>query len=205
MKQKWVPVALVVLSVLVGLVIKFSLNQEYEYHGVVYQDSQPAPPIDLASAKGDFLLSEQTGKVVLIFFGYASCPDICPSTLSDMKRVVASLNSYEEDVLVAFVTVDPDRDSIEKLGEYVALFNQDFIGLSGTEEALASIWNNYGVVREIDDSSESMAGYLVNHTSRIYLIDPHGRLYITYGFGTPPENISEDIQHILDEASALRQ
>ncbi len=199
MYRKWTPIILVALSIAVGLLIVFTTNQQYEYHGVVYQDPQPAPQISLSGSKGEFKLSDQQGKIVLLFFGYTSCPDICPSTLSDMKQVFNLLGDRADRAQVAFITVDPERDTVEKLSQYVSLFNPGFIGLSGTEDELAPIWDSYGVVREIDDTSGSQAGYLVNHTSRIYLVDPEGQLFITYGFGTPAEDISEDIDHILRE------
>jgi protein SCO1/2 len=198
MYQKWAPIVLVVLSVLIGVVINFSIDQEYEFNGVLYQDPEPAPEINLAGTKGEFSLADQRGKVVLVFFGYTSCPDICPSTLSDLKRLVSTFDDDSSRIQVVFVTVDPKRDSPEKLKEYLPLFNQDFIGLTGDVEELSSVWNAYGVIREIDDSSNSVAGYLVNHTSRLYLIDPEGRLLLTYGFGTEPDAIAQDIAHILE-------
>jgi len=194
--QKWIPIILVVFSLGAGIFIRF--NRPYEYNGVVYQNPEPASSISLPGTQGDFSLEDFSGKAVVLFFGYTSCPDICPSTMSDLKQVKEYLGEEANKVQVVFVTVDPERDTLEKLGSYVTLFNPSFIGLSGTEEQLQPVWNGYGVFREIDTESDSMAGYLVNHTSRIYLIDPAGRLLITYGFGTPPEEITEDILHVLD-------
>jgi len=111
---------------------------------------------------------------------------------------VAALGEAADDVQVVFVTVDPQRDTFEKLNSYLSLFNPTFLGLSGTEEDLEPAWNGYGVFREIDTESETAAGYLVNHSSRLYLIDPSGDLALTYSFGTPPEDIAKDIKHILD-------
>ena len=199
MFQKWAPIVLVIVAVLIGVVIRLSPDQKIDYHGVVYEDPKIAPQIKLSSGDGEFNLADQKGKVVLLFFGYTSCPDICPSTLSDMKRVLNTLGEDADRVQVIFITVDPERDTNDKLGEYVSIFNPDFVGLSGSESELSPIWDSYGVIREIDDSSKSLAGYLVNHTSRLYLIDPLGRLFITYGFGTPIEDISDDIKNILNE------
>lgn len=197
--QKAIPIILVVFSLGAGIYIRFS--RPYEYNGVVYQNPEPAPAIELTGTEGEFSLEAYEGKVVMLFFGYTSCPDICPSTMSDMKRVMDYLGDEADRVQVVFVTVDPERDTVEKLSAYVTLFNPSFIGLSGSEEELQPVWNGYGVFREIDDESDSMAGYLVNHTSRVYLVDPQGRLLITYGFGTAPEEITEDIAHVLDSSS----
>ena len=199
--QKWIPVLLVVVAIAAGIVIRLLANQTYEYKGVLYENPQPAPAIVLPGTQGQFNLADQAGKIVLLYFGYTSCPDVCPSTLSDMKKALEDLGNQSSEVQVVFVTVDPDRDTLDKLGSYVTLFDPSFIGLSGTEDQLAPVWDSYGVYREIDTSSESMAGYLVNHTSRIYLIDLEGRLLLTYGFGVPPEDISEDIVHVLKTRS----
>lgn len=175
------------------------MDRDYTFKGVVYQDPQPAPDFVLTSAEGDFRLSDQEGKLVMMFFGYTSCPDVCPASLSDMKRVVTELDGWEDELAVVFITVDPERDTAEKLEMYVSLFNADFKGLTGTEEDLMPVWNSYGVIREIDSETESMAGYLINHTARIYLVDQDGRLLLTYGFGTPPDEIRADVEYLLGD------
>jgi protein SCO1/2 len=187
-------------ALMIGLIaagIAISAAGDHEFHGTVYANPEIAPEIVIHHEEGIYRLSEQRGKVVLLFFGYTSCPDICPATLSDMKQVHAALGDLAEKLQVVFVTVDPERDTAEKMGSYLSLFNPEFIGLTGDEQDLMSIWQGYGVFREIDNSSESMAGYLVNHSTRVYLIDPDGRLFITYSFGTSVEEITEDVRHIL--------
>ena len=186
------------LIIAIGIAITLTLTQNHTFHGVVYENPSQAPEIRLNSSETQqFDLAEQNGKIVLLFFGYTSCPDVCPSTLSDMKRVLTILEEDAEFVQVVFVTVDPERDTIDKLNSYMALFNSTFIGLTGTQEELEKVWGDFGVIREIDTSSQSAAGYLVNHTSRIYLIDQAGRLLITYGFGTLPEDIAKDVAYLL--------
>lgn len=175
------------------------IEREYAFKGVLYQDPQPAPDFVLISAKGEYRLSDQKGKLALIFFGYTSCPDVCPASLADMKRVVAEIPGWEDQIEVVFITVDPERDTPEKLNMYVSLFDDGFVGLTGTEEELTPVWSSYGVVREVDRETESMAGYLINHTARIYLVDREGRLLLTYGFGTPPDEIRADVDYLLGD------
>jgi len=190
-------ISLVALVVLVALIL--ILTQEYQFEGAVIDPAQPAPPLDLIDANGqEFDLKKYQGDVVLIFFGYTSCPDVCPTTLSEMKRVEAALGEAAEDVQVVFVTVDPDRDTFEKLDAYVSLFDPSFIGLTGSSEALEKAWKDYGVFREIDTESETAAGYLVNHSSRLYLVDPDGKLAVTYSYGTPADTIAKDVNYILN-------
>jgi protein SCO1/2 len=188
----------VILVFSIGLAIILSATQEYAFNGVVYENPQAAPPIKLIESNNQrFEFKNHTNKIVLIFFGYTSCPDVCPSTLSDMKRLLSILGEDSEFVQVVFITVDPDRDSVDKLNGYMSLFHPKFIGLTGSDEELEKVWGDYGVFREVDTSSDTAAGYLVNHSSRIYLIDQSGRLLITYGFGTSPDSMAKDISYIL--------
>lgn len=137
------------------------------------------------------------GKAVLLFFGYTSCPDVCPTTLAELKQ---ALNELDEEIArqvqVVFVTVDPERDTPERVQEYVNHFNPDFIGLSGSESELVQVWHQYGVFREIVDGT-SAAGYIVNHTARVTLIDQDGNMRISFAFETPVEDIVHDLKLLL--------
>ena len=168
------------------------------FRGTAYSEPYPpAPEFTLAHEDGRFQLPETRGDIVLLFFGYTSCPDICPTTLAELKTALERLGEEKaENVKVVFVTVDPERDTPERVQEYVNHFDSDFIGLSGSEEELAPVWNEYGVYREIVDGT-SAAGYLVNHTARVTLIDQDGNLRASYGFDTPVENIVHDLQLLL--------
>jgi protein SCO1/2 len=188
----------VILVVAIGLGIFLGFLQEYAFNGVVYENPKPAPQIILdGSDDAQFNLKSLSDKIVLIFFGYTSCPDVCPSTLSDMKRVTKLLGDDADSVQVIFITVDPDRDTVEKLNSYLSLFDPKFLGLTGSVSDLEKVWDEYGVYREVDTSSKTAAGYLVNHSSRLYLIDQKGRLFLTYGYGTSPESIAEDIEYLI--------
>ena len=169
------------------------------FRGTTYSEPYPpAPEFTLARESGSFQLEEARGDIVLLFFGYTSCPDICPTTMAELKTALERLGEEKaENVKVVFVTVDPERDTPERVQEYVNHFDADFIGLSGTEQELAPVWNEYGVYREIVDGT-SAAGYLVNHTARVTLIDQEGNLRVSYGFDTPVENIVHDLQLLLN-------
>lgn len=169
------------------------------FRGTSYTEPYPsAPEFTLTREGGNFELADARGDIVLLFFGYTSCPDICPTTMAELKTALERLGDEKaENVKVVFVTVDPERDTPERVQEYVNHFDQDFIGLSGSEEELAPVWNEYGVYREIVDGT-SAAGYLVNHTARVTLIDQEGYLRVSYGFDTPVENIVHDLQLLLN-------
>jgi protein SCO1/2 len=157
-----------------------------------------APDFVLTDQHGQpFRLSEQRGRVVLLFFGYASCPDVCPTTLGIWKRVQADLGADAERVRFVFVTVDPERDTQERMREHLALFSPDFVGLTGTLEELEPIYQAYGVFREKETLPDSELGYQIVHTSSAYVIDADGYWRLRFLFGTPAEDIVHDVRELL--------
>ena len=189
---------LLIGSVAAGIAL---FSKPESFRGTIYAEPYPAAPeIELARAAGtDFRLSEMRGKVVALFFGYTSCPDICPTTMAEFKQALEGLGPKADQVQVLFVTVDPQRDTPERLQEYVDHFNPDFIGLSGAEPELAKVWNSYGVFRQVVDGT-SAAGYLVDHTARVTLIDQQGNLRLSFPFDTPVEDVVHDLNLLLEES-----
>lgn len=168
------------------------------YRGSVLDEPVTVPDFTLTDQYGQpFRLSDQRGKVVLLFFGYTSCPDVCPTTLGTWRKVHQALGQDAEQVRFVFVTVDPERDTAERLGLHVNAFNQDFVGLTGTPEELEVVYDLFGVVHEKDTSSGSALGYLVNHTATTFVIDPDGTWRLRETYGTEPEDYVHDIQQLL--------
>jgi protein SCO1/2 len=188
--------SLAVVAAAILLALLFA--KPVSFHGTSYNEPYPtAPQIELIKMNGEtFRLSDQKGKIVLLFFGYTSCPDVCPTTLAELKQVMDGMGNQAEQVQVVFVSVDPKRDTPEKIQQYVEHFNQKFIGLSGSTDELQIIWDNYGVFRE-EVESDSAFGYIVNHTARTYLIDADGNLRLSYGFQTPVEDMVSDLKILL--------
>ena len=169
------------------------------FRGTTFGEPYPqASEIELTRSDGsNFRLSEMRGNVVLVFFGYTTCPDVCPTTLAELKLALAELDKEDAaQVKVIFVTVDPERDTPERVQEYVDRFNPEFVGLSGTQADLEKIWQAYGVYREIVDGT-SAAGYLVDHTARVTLIDQQGNLRVSFPFETPVEDVVHDLSLLL--------
>ena len=196
MNTKVVQVGLGILA-LIGVVIAVTIfiPKTETFRGTLYEPALPAPEIVLTQGDGSsFRLREKRGDIVLLFFGYTSCPDVCPTTLSEMKRVMAELGADAEKVQVVFVTVDPKRDTPQKLQEYVSIFSPAFIGLSGSMEELEKVWSDYGVYREEEELPNSATVYLVNHTARVYLIDRDGNLRLSYSYGTPMDDFVHDLK-----------
>ena len=189
------------LLALIGVVMAavLLLPKTETFRGTLYDPALPAPEIELARDNGgNFQLSEMQGNVVLLFFGYTSCPDVCPTTLSELRKVNEELGKNADRVKVVFVTVDPERDTPEKIQEYVSIFNPAFIGLSGSTNDLEPVWKEYGVYREIDKATSSASGYLVTHSARVYVIDPDGNLRLSYSYGTPTEDIVHDLKILFN-------
>lgn len=199
-KQQVFVVVGVVLVGVIGLILTTQIApKEYIYQGSIIEPPVEAFDFELAMAGGEsFRLGDQRGKVVLMFFGYANCPDVCPTTLSEFKRVHEALGEDAGQVAFVFVTVDPERDPPEMVAQYARAFNPDFIGLSGAEEELAPIWEEYFVYRNRVES-ESASGYLMEHSARVMVIDKHGNLRMTFPFGMADEAMTEDVQHLLAE------
>ena len=169
------------------------------FRGTTFGEPYPAAPeIVLDRSDGSsFRLSKMRGSVVLLFFGYTSCPDVCPTTLAELKLALAELDEDDAaQVKVLFVTVDPERDTPQRVQEYVDHFDPAFIGLSGSQVDLERIWTAYGVYREIVPGT-SAAGYTLNHTARVTLIDQQGNMRVSFGFDTPVEDIVHDLKLIL--------
>ena len=179
----------------------FLFSKPDTFRGTTYAEPYPvAPEIELTRAAGTvFRLSETRGKIVAVFFGYTSCPDICPTTMAELNQALERLGERSDQVQVLFVTVDPQRDTPEGVQEYVNHFNPKFIGLSGPEPALAKVWSDYGVFRQVVEGT-SAAGYLVDHTARVTLIDQQGNLRISFPFDTPVEDVVHDLNLLLQES-----
>jgi protein SCO1/2 len=159
----------------------------------------PAPDFKLTDQYGQsFRLSDQRGKVVLLFFGYTNCPDVCPTTLATWKQVYDALGDDANRVRFVFITVDPERDTPERLQQHLAIFNPNFIGLTGLPEELERVYKAYGIYHEKDTSSETAAGYLVNHSASVLLLDADGRWRENFPFGTPAEDVVHDIRELLE-------
>lgn len=144
-------------------------------------------------------LADFRGKVVMVFFGYTSCPDACPLALAEMAEAVRRLGPDGERVQGLFVTVDPARDTAEVLSKYVPAFHPAFLGLRGTPEETARTANEWKVYFQANKPEGADEGrYLVDHTSAIFVVDTGGapRLYISQN-GRTVERVVEDLQRLL--------
>ncbi len=148
---------------------------------------------------GVFRMADQRGKVVVLFFGYTTCPDVCPATLARWKRVRQQLGTDAERVRFVFVTVDPDRDTASKVREYLELFSPDFVGLVGTEQELRPFYQAFGAAYEKVPQPGSATGYLVAHTAAVPVVDVRGLWRLRLNPETSVEDYVHDLRVLLRE------
>lgn len=184
----------------VGILFGFVIKRPHTFRGSVIDPAVPAPKFSLLSSQGgEYNLESKTGKFILIFFGYTHCPDVCPTTLYEMKQIKANLQEKAKNIEFVFVTVDPDRDTQEQLSRYLTSFDESFFGLTASTQKLEKVWKDYGVYRKIQENSNSL-NYLVDHTARLYLINPQGELMMTYLYETTLDEITSDLTYLIKMA-----
>jgi protein SCO1/2 len=141
-------------------------------------------------------LSDFRGKVVVVFFGYTHCPDVCPTTMSELASAMKKLGADADKVQVLFVTADPERDTPEILKQYVTAFDARFLGLRGTPQQTAQAAKDFKVLIQKNPGS-SPDNYTVDHSSGTYLYDPQGRLRVYVSYGQGADVFAHDIAALL--------
>ena len=186
------------IMVMIGWAVSACASSNPSFRGTELDPVRPVPEFTLTDQNGEpFRMGDLRGSVALLFFGYTFCPDVCPTTLGTWKRVYEDLGDDVQDVRFVFITVDPDRDTPERLKQHVEIFNPDFVGLTGTPQELQPVYSAFGVYFERDRETESAAGYLVNHTASAFVVDPQGGWRLKHRFGTSAEDIVHDIKQLL--------
>ncbi|GGO87498.1 electron transporter SenC [Marinobacterium nitratireducens] len=169
--------------------------------------SADAPSLGAVRLGGDFQLQSSSGPVsladfrghpVVMYIGYASCPDVCPTSLAVMTQGFRRLSDDEQArVRGIFISVDPERDSPEKLAEYSAFFHPNLVGLTGTREQIDQVVRQYGAYYRIAELDNSALGYAVDHSSRLYLIAPDGSLAEVLSHNITPDELSAKLRLLL--------
>jgi len=162
-----------------------------------------------ADIGGPFSLTAQDGKTVtdqdfrgrymLVFFGFTNCPDICPTELQVMSNALEALGPKAEKVVPIFITLDPERDTPEVVGNYVKNFGSNFVGLSGSPKAVAEAAKAYRVAYSKFEykGKDGNYGYSIDHSAFVYLMGPDGEFIEVFNYGTPAEKMSETLRSYL--------
>ncbi|MEZ4590161.1 MAG: SCO family protein [Chloroflexota bacterium] len=195
--------ALIGLGIGVGLGALFlairPLFGPTEWHGMEIQSNLPVTNFTLTGPdEQPVSLVDFRGKVVMLYFGYTFCPDVCPATMVELSDAMEVLGNRAEDVQVMMITVDPERDTAEVLQAYLAHFDDSFIGLTGTPEDLIAVTAPMGIFFERHEGSEA-SGYLIDHTATVAVLDKEGKLRLIYPFGVTGEDMAADLKYLVRE------
>jgi protein SCO1/2 len=186
-------VALFVIAAFIGW-----LNRPPELHGVALQSPRVADDFTLMTSHGELKsLSDFRGQYVVLYFGYTFCPDVCPTTMNDLKGMAAALGETRmQDVQVILISVDPERDTPEQLATYTEYFYPSFLGMTGTVAEIQAVASQFGIFFERQPGSDNTA-YLVDHTSAVTVIDPEGYVRIIFPYGVSGEEMATDLGYFM--------
>ena len=134
-----------------------------------------------------------------LFFGYTYCPDVCPTTLSVLNSIAQRLQDVDADIRFVMVTVDPERDTPERLAEFVTYFNGDFLGVTGTDQGLEQLTRQLGILYERVQPEPGSEAYLMDHTAAVFLFDPDGRYHAVFSPPLSVEAIAGDFRKMLQD------
>jgi protein SCO1 len=167
------------------------------FEGVAVEPPRAMPSVAFRLPDSTALtLGPEPGRPLVLFFGYTHCPDVCPTTLADWKRVKAKLGARAAAVRFVFVSVDPERDTPAVAQRYARQYDASFIGLSGDAPTTARLMDAYGVASAKEEGTAA-SGYLVSHSSQVFLVNDGGQLVALYPFGTRWEALAADLARLL--------
>ncbi|CAN5722329.1 SCO family protein [soil metagenome] len=193
-------VAVLVLGIGLGVgLARGDGDQADAWAGVELTEPQPKPAIVLPDTDGrPFDLRAQTaGKLTILFFGYTSCPDICPANLITLDKALSTMpGDVRAAARVVFVSVDPARDSPDVIRSYLDQYDRSFVGLTGTAEQLAEAQDLASVPRATFDAADDSGFYTVGHASQMIAYSPDGSAHIVYPFGTRQVDWSRDLPRL---------
>lgn len=195
MKRLFLIIVSLTLLLMVGIGV-FQLTRPPVLHGTVIEPPKPMPDFTLQSASGPVSLSNFHGKVVILYFGYTSCPDVCPTTLANLRRAFNELGAEAEGAQVLFVAVDWKKDTPERVASYLSAFHPAFVGLSGNEAQINAVTKDFGIFYQINPPDEN-GYYTVDHTATTLVLDREGRLMLTWPYGLTAEEMQADLQAVL--------
>lgn len=168
-----------------------------ELLGVLWPEPRILPDFQMTDSRGgEFGPAQLQGQWTLVFFGYTSCPDICPTTMLTLDSVTETVEvSGSQKPSVVLVSVDPERDDIQSLAEYVTYFDEDFLGVRGTNKELQALTSRIGVMYAPGEADER-GNYDVAHTASIFLVDPEARIHAAFSPPHQPGDIAEKLDLI---------
>lgn len=180
-----------------ALLIGGCFGSEQSWHAKDIDGLMPELEFTLTRSDGETVTAEDyQGQIRLLFFGFTNCPDVCPTTLAQLNRAIGAMpDDLQADVTPLFVSVDPQRDTPEKLGNYVSFFNDRTVGLTADEPALRKLAKRYRTTFGYDEPDER-GNYNVSHSSAVYVFDGEGEARLLLRPGLTTEQITEDLTQL---------
>lgn len=156
-------------------------------------------PFELTDHRGQKVTDKSfLGKLMLVSFGYTYCPDVCPAGLQTISAALDQLGSKSDELTPIFVTIDPNRDNVSQMADYVSHFHKDFVGLTGSDDEIKTVAKAYRVFySKAKEDEGSNTDYLMNHSSIVYLMDREGQYLTHFSFGTSPDKMAARINSYL--------
>ena len=198
-RKRWIILGCVVAATLlvVGAAVVIQLSQVARPYGLVVNPPLPTSDFTLTSDEGHTVhLSDYRGKVVLLYFGYTFCPDMCPTTMAAVRKAFRLLGPQADQIQLLMITVDPERDTPEKLHEYLDFFDPRFVGLIGNVEEVRRIAAGFGA-KFMRHEGTANTGYLIDHTAEVTVIDPKGNVILRLPYGMPAQEMASDLRYAL--------
>ena len=197
--------ALLFLTAMVVLVVGYTYRLDSrksipaELEGVMRPDARALESLALKDQNNQaFHREDFTGKWSFVFFGYTYCPDVCPLTLSNLARTFGEMGDAADQFQVLLITVDPARDTPLRLAEYLANFNDGFLGLTGSEDEIRAVANEFGAFFARAGEGED---YTVDHTARVFVLSPSGKIPLTFPVTATSQEMIRDLALLLEAAS----
>lgn len=196
MDRRFLYVVLAIALILAGA-IAYELARPITYYGTRIDPPKPMPDFTLPSKNGPVTLSSFRGKYVVLYFGFTSCPDICPTTSAALKGALSQLGGQDAQVQVIFISVDYKRDTPEKMFNYMLNFRPDFIGLVGDQAQTDQITRDFGIFYQLNPPDPETGAYSVDHTASIQVLDRQGALALTWAYDQQPDEMASDLRNLL--------
>jgi len=183
------------LLIFAGIAIYLTTSQRLV--GAEITPPKPMPDFSLSAKTGPVSLSDYRGKLVVLYFGYTSCPDVCPTTLANLRQARQLLSKSQADqVQVVFISVDWKRDTPANIFDYAHAFDPTFVGLTGSQAAIDQATKAYGIYYKLNEP-DAKGYYSVEHTASTSVLDRQGNLVALWSYGQSPSDIAADIKILL--------
>ena len=185
-------------GVVAVLVVASSIGL-YQYAFAPNNDGPVGGPVEMPSTRGDFSLTQlDDDQVAVLSFGYTHCPDVCPMTQSVKRQALAQLSDEQrERVVPVMITVDPERDTIERMQEYMGFFGEEFVGAVGSQEQLEDVASRYGIIWRKVEAPDSAMTYTIDHSASLYLVNREGDILQRVLYSPTPHGLVSALESEL--------